>query len=139
VKYWSLAKKKFHTRIRGRTLRKMLHQASLPEERVSKSEDECKLLCMEAKDAFERFKPTATKLAEEMRRALGKRIAKKTGTDPEDEFKKLSRHVQQKELRLKIRRVDKKLKKGLSTSLSWPTPPLELSPQWKTSEHGGHE
>jgi hypothetical protein len=40
------------------------------------------------------------------------RIAEKKGTDPEAKFKKLSRHVQQKATGLKIRRVNKKLKKG---------------------------
>jgi hypothetical protein len=83
-----LAKKKFHTRIGGRTLRVLLRQASLPEECLSKSEEECKLLWTEAKDAFERFKPTAAKVAEEMRRDLGKRIANRKGTDLHAKFKK---------------------------------------------------
>ena len=67
---------------------------------------------MEAKNAFERFKPAAANVAEEMRWDLGKRIAEKKGTDPKAEFKKLSRQVWQGETGMKIRRVNKKLKKG---------------------------
>jgi hypothetical protein len=112
VKYWSLTKKKFHTRIRGRTLRKLLRQASLPEECLRTSEDNCKLMWPEAKDAFERFKPTTSKVAEETRESLSKSIVERDRTDPKAEFKKLSRHAKQRETGMKIGRVNKKLKKG---------------------------
>ena len=112
VKYWATAKKKFHTRIRGRTLQKMSRQASLPEECLKMQEEECKLKWAEAKTAFEKFKPSASKVAAEMRISMSKAIADKNGTDPDAELKKLSRHAKQRETGLKIRRVNKKLKKG---------------------------
>ena len=74
--------------------------------------DECKLKWTEAKTAFEKFKPSASKVAEEMRRSMSKNIAEKNRTDHEVEFKKLSRHAKQRETGMKIRRVNKKLKKG---------------------------
>jgi hypothetical protein len=43
---------------------------------------------------------------------LSKSIAERDDTDPEAEFKKLSRHAKQRETGMKIRRVNKKLKKG---------------------------
>ena len=47
-----------------------------------------------------------------MRISMSKAIADKNGTDPDAELKKLSRHAKQRETGLKIRRVNKKLKKG---------------------------
>ena len=103
VKFWKAAMKKFHTRIRGRTLRHMMRQANLPEEVLKKTENECKAAWVEAKNKFELFKPNSAKAAEEHRHQLSKLIATRNNTDPDVEHRKLSHNIRQRKLGLKLR------------------------------------
>ena len=67
---------------------------------------------MEAKNKFELFKPNSAKAADEHRHQLSKLIAARNNTDPDVEYRKLSHNIRQRKLGLKLRRINKKVKRG---------------------------
>jgi hypothetical protein len=73
---------------------------------------------VEVKVEFDRFKPTASKVAEEQRRTLSKEIATQNGMDHEAEFKQLFGHVRQRELGVKIRRMTRNSRRASFASSS---------------------
>ena len=116
VKLWRVAKKRFHQRIRGRHLRRLMKKAG-NEDCFTLNEQETIHRWEVAKAALDELKPKASEYRKEYLKQLAKALAAQKGTDEASELKKLTNQDEQRKLGAKLKLTSSKGQKGLATKL----------------------
>ena len=114
VKLWRVAKQRFHRRIRGRYLRRLMKRAG-NQDCFQLNEEQTILRHAEAQANLNAFKPKAEDFRNEHLKSLAKEIATRKHTSMEVELKKLTNQESMRRMGAQLRATSKKGKKGLAT------------------------